>query len=253
MISHLRFLVFFIIIFYFSYRVFSLTKDSALFGPLRFLIVLFISAGLSNLAGFHELSLFWKFLVFSYAAAVAVIFQPELRRIYFNRTYHSSPGVGGHYIGNEEIRGKFIDDVVLACQTLSRKKIGALIVLERKNNLWDFIQTGILIDALFSPELAYSVFLLESPLHDGAVIVRENRIVAAGCILPLAERVEMKKLVGTRHRAAVGITEQADGLSIVVSEETGKVSLAVQGRIAWDIEAGALKKMIRILYREVDR
>jgi len=126
-----------------------------------------------------------------------------------------------------------------------------LVVLERNNDLRDFLQTGIAIDAVFSSELVYSIFLTESPLHDGAVIVKENRIIAAGCILPLAEKTEVKKLVGTRHRAGIGITEQTDALSLVVSETTGKVSIAVQGKMAWDVETSTLKKMLRILYRKL--
>jgi diadenylate cyclase len=152
---------------------------------------------------------------------------------------------------NEEGRVKFIEDLALACQTLSRKKIGALVVLERTNSLRDFIQTGVLVDAFFSPELLFSIFLPDSPLHDGAVVVRENKIVAAGCILPLAERVEARRKIGTRHRAGLGVTEQTDALAIVISEETGKISLAVHGRMAWDIEAGTLKRMLKILYRRL--
>lgn len=207
-------------------------------------------AGISNYAGLQELAPFWRALIFFYLAGAAIVFQPELRRVYVNRSFQGE-SVSRQLVADEENRTQFIDEVSLACQTLSRRKTGALIILERNHTLRDFIQTGILIDALFAPEIVCALFLPESPLHDGAVIVKENRIIAAGCILPLAEKVEVKKLLGTRHRAAIGITEQTDALSIVVSEETGKISLAVQGKMAWDVEVRALKKMIRIMYRKV--
>ena len=211
----------------------------------------FLLAGASNFLGFRELKFFWELLIFTYLAGSLIVFQPELRRVFFNRIHHRGESVRDYFFQDEENRSEFINNIALACQTLSRKKIGALIVLERNDNLRDFIQTGVAIDAFFSPELLFSLFLPESPLHDGAAILRENRIVAAGCILPLAESTEVKKLVGTRHRAGIGITEQTDALALVVSEETGKISLAVHGKMAWDIEIGALKKMLKILYKKV--
>ena len=214
-------------------------------------MVFFIIAGVANFSGLRELNLIWKILLIAYIGGAFIVFQPELRRLYVNRAYHRTDSSSHFFFQSEGNRNKFIDEVTLACQTLSRKKIGALIVLERNNNLHDFVQTGITIDAIFTSELAFSIFLTDSPLHDGAVIIKENRIIAAGCILPLAEKVEVKKLVGTRHRAGIGITEQSDALSLVVSETTGKISLAVQGKMAWDVETTTLKKMLKILYRKV--
>ncbi|MDK2897678.1 MAG: diadenylate cyclase [Candidatus Atribacteria bacterium] len=241
----------FLILVFFSYRLFSLVRGTALFSPLKFLSFLFLAGGVSNSLGLVELAFFWKIAILAYLVGAFVIFQPEMRRLYMNRTYHRGESVEGYFFQqSSDIRAQFIDNLTLACQSLSRKRVGALIVLERNNNLRDFIQTGILIDALFSSELIFSIFLTDSPLHDGAVILRENRAVAAGCILPLAEAAEVKKLVGTRHRAGLGITEQTDALAIIVSEETGKISLAVHGKMAWGVEIGALKKMLKILYRK---
>jgi len=236
------------VLYYFSYQFLRWVKGTPLFLPVRSLMVLFIAAGVSNLLTLGELRLFWRLCLFVYVGTMLLILQPELRRNYMNRLYH-------HVLlerhTNEEGRAKFIEDLALACQTLSRKRIGALVVLERTNSLRDFIQTGVLVDAFFSPELLFSIFLPDSPLHDGAVVVRENKIVAAGCILPLAEQVEARRKIGTRHRAGLGVTEQTDALAIVISEETGKISLAVHGRMAWDIEAGTLKRMLKILYRRL--
>lgn len=234
------------VLYYFSYRLVRWAKGTLLFPPLRLLVIFFLTAGISNLLGLSGLRFFWRLCIGGYIGAMLLVLQPELRRNYMNRLYHHG---FVERVGSEESRSKFIDDLTLACQTLSRKRIGALVVLERTNSLRDLIQTGVLIDAFFTPELLFSIFLPESPLHDGAVVLRENKIVAAGCILPLAEEVETKRKIGTRHRAGIGVTEQTDALAIVVSEETGKISLAVHGRMAWDIEAGTLKRMLRILYR----
>ena len=246
-----RFIPEVIILYYLFYRLGSLVRGTSLFLSFKWLPLFFLLAGASNFLGFRELKFFWELLIFTYLAGSLIVFQPELRRVFFNRIHHRGESVRDYFFQDEENRSEFINNIALACQTLSRKKIGALIVLERSNNLRDFIQTGVVIDAFFSPELLFSLFLPESPLHDGAAILRENRIVAAGCILPLAESTEVKKLVGTRHRAGIGITEQTDALALVVSEETGKISLAVHGKMAWDIEIGALKKMLKILYKKV--
>ncbi|QPM69208.1 diadenylate cyclase CdaA [Atribacter laminatus] len=248
---HWRWIIELILILYLSFRLFSITKGTSLYSVLKFLMVFFIIAGLANFSGLKELNFIWKVILVAYIGGAFIVFQPELRRLYVNRAYHRPDSTSRFFFHSEEDRTKFIDEITIACQTLSRKKVGALVVLERNNDLRDFLQTGIAIDAVFSSELVYSIFLTESPLHDGAVIVKENRIIAAGCILPLAEKTEVKKLVGTRHRAGIGITEQTDALSLVVSETTGKVSIAVQGKMAWDVETSTLKKMLRILYRKL--
>jgi len=248
---HWRWAIELIFILYLSFRMFTITKGTSLYSTLKFLMVFFVIAGLANFSGLKELNFIWKVILATYIGGAFIVFQPELRRLYVNRTYHQSDSTSRFFFHSEDDRTKFIDEIALACQTLSRKKVGALIVLERNNDLRDFLQTGIAIDAIFTPELVYSIFLTESPLHDGAVIIKENRIIAAGCILPLAEKAEVKKLVGTRHRAGIGITEQTDALSLVVSETTGKISIAVQGKMAWDVETNTLKKMLKILYRKV--
>ncbi len=246
-----RFVPEIIILYYLFYRLGLLIRGTSIFLSFRWLPLFFLLAGASNFLGLQELDFFWKLLIFVYLVGSLIVFQPELRRVFFNRVYRRGETVKDYFFQNEESRDQFINDIALACQTLSRKRIGALIVLERSNNLRDFIQTGVVIDAFFSPELLFSLFLSESPLHDGATILRENRIVAAGCILPLSESTEIKKLVGTRHRAGIGVTEQTDALALVVSEETGEISLAVRGKMAWDVEIGTLKKMLKILYKKV--
>lgn len=240
-----------LIVYYFAYHLVSRIRETLLFLPLKVLVMIFIMGGCINLVGLKELKFFWELLILGYFGAVLVAFQPEIRRIYFGHTYYRKGFLVNYdFFPEGESRTKFIEEVVLACQALARKKVGALLVLERNNSLRDFIQTGIPVDAVFSSELTFSLFLPDSPLHDGALIIRNGRIIAAGCILPLAEASRVDKLVGTRHRAGIGITEQTDALAVVVSGTTGRVSLAVHGKMAWDVEVGALKKMLKILYKK---
>jgi diadenylate cyclase len=155
----------------------------------------------------------------------AIVFQPELRR-------------GLDRLGRTGLQGLFarrryeevINSVVKAAARMSEERHGGLIVLERETGLQDVIETGIPVDARISPELLAGIFFPNSPLHDMAVVLREDRVVAAGCVLPLSLSTPDRKL-GTRHRAAVGITEQTDALSVVVSEETGAISVALAGRL----------------------
>lgn len=155
----------------------------------------------------------------------AIVFQPEIRRALdrLGRT-----GLRG--IANESTYDEVIDSVVKAAGRMSAEHHGGLFVVERETGLQDVIETGIPVDAVVSPELLAGIFFPNSPLHDMAVVLREDRVVAAGCVLPLANDFEERNL-GTRHRAAIGITETTDALSVVVSEETGEISVALRGRL----------------------
>ena len=138
-----------------------------------------------------------------------------------------------------------IDDVVAATMTMSANKIGALIVFERSVGLDDRIDTGIRIEGLVSKELLGNIFIVNTPLHDGAVIIRENRVMAAGCLLPLTRDHNLSTELGTRHRAAIGMSEQADCVIVVVSEETGIVSYTYGGHIYRGQDAESLKNILR--------
>jgi diadenylate cyclase len=157
----------------------------------------------------------------------AIIFQPELRRMLdrLGRT-----GIQG-LIGRTEYRGT-LEGIARAAARLSNQRIGALIVVERQTGLQDIIETGVRVDALVSPELLTTIFFPKTALHDMAVVIRQRRIVAASCVLPLASDFsDVDQSHGTRHRAAVGVTEFTDAVAIVVSEETGRISVAVAGRL----------------------
>lgn len=178
--------------------------------------------------------------------AVIIIFQPELRRALeqlgrgklFSRTSTDE---------QEEI-AQSIGDVIKTAQYLSKRRIGALVVFERNTGLNDYIESGIGLDAEISFELLVNVFIPNTPLHDGAVILRGNRIMAAGCYLPLSENPFISKELGTRHRAGIGMSEVSDAICIVVSEETGQISLVMNGQIVRDIKEESL---IAKLYDEL--
>ena len=163
--------------------------------------------------------------------ALAIIFQPELRRA-LERIGRSQFGKFGHTSQNDdEYIKKSIDSICLAVQNMRDQKIGALIVFERITSLGDIINTGTTLNSDASSQMVGSIFYPKSPLHDGALIVRDGRLVAAGCILPLTSNQGFSSSLGTRHRAAIGVSEVSDAVVIVVSEETGKISLVQNGSI----------------------
>jgi len=169
--------------------------------------------------------------------SVLIIFQPELRRAL------EQLGRGklfGRSAAVEQDVGDRIGDVIKAVNYMSKRKIGALIVFERDTGLNDYIESGIRMESRVSSELLINIFIPNTPLHDGAVIIRGNTIMAAGCYLPLSENPFISKELGTRHRAAIGVTEVCDAVSLVVSEETGAISLAVGGLVVRDIKEESL-------------
>jgi diadenylate cyclase len=180
--------------------------------------------------------------------ALLVLFQPELRRMLEQLGRGSVLLVGFTPHGlDREAAIRLVNDVARAARILGTRKIGALIVLERRVGLEDFIETGIRVDAIVTVQLLISVFFPNTPLHDGAVIIRGNRLAAAGCLLPLSERPGLIRPLGTRHRAAIGLTEVTDALAVVVSEETGTISLAVEGRLDRGLTEEELKARLLAL------
>ena len=179
---------------------------------------------------------------------VIVIFHPELRRVMEQlgqKNFMSSilPFDGGKDV-EERFTDKTINELVKACFDMGEVKTGALIVIEQDIRLTEYERTGINIDAVLSSQLLINIFEHNTPLHDGAVIVRGNRIVAATCYLPLSDNMELSKQLGTRHRAGVGISEQTDSVTIIVSEETGQVSVAQGGRLIRGVNSARLREIL---------
>ncbi len=183
--------------------------------------------------------------------AIVVIFQPELRNV-LERVGRSKAGklmdiFSGANDGEKAL--KVIDELCEAAENLSRTKTGALIVIERQTKLGDVIRTGSIINADMSAPLLENIFVPNTPLHDGAVIVRDDRIYVAGCLLPLTSNSNLSRELGTRHRAALGISEASDAMVIVVSEETGKISIAINGTLTRNLDRNSLNKALVRVFR----
>jgi diadenylate cyclase len=185
---------------------------------------------------------FWAFWVL----ALIVLFQPELRRALAQ--IGQSPLFQGMTRAGREERTHVIDDVLKAAEALAAKRMGALIVLERTANLRQYAELGVPLDALVSADLLVSLFLPYSPLHDGAVLVRDRRVAAAGCFLPLSRNTQLGRAMGTRHRAALGVSEETDAVVLAVSEESGRISIAVGGLIETPLDREALRARLAELF-----
>ena len=234
-----------LIVAYIFYKIFMFIKDTRAEQVLKGIVLLFVATQISEILKLH--TLYWlliKALDLGFIAAL-VIFQPELRaglehigRTKFNFFSKNSISV------SEEIFNKTIEEIVEALYSLSRQKIGALIILERQTKIGDIINTGTSIDGAISRQLLINIFIPNTPLHDGAVVIRDSQIKAAACFLPLTQSKDLSKDLGTRHRAAVGVSEVSDCISLIVSEETGDVSIAKAGKLYRNISK---ERMINIL------
>jgi diadenylate cyclase len=217
------------------------TKAVQMIFGLALIIVAFIISRKGELLTLH-----WILNSFlsSVILVIIVIFQHDIRRAL--TTVGKNPFFAG--IGFTE-ESHFFEELIRASVSLASKKIGALIVFERNTGLREYIEGGIDLEAKVSKELIGSIFTPPSPLHDGAVIIREGKIAAAGCFLPLAMDIEITSDMGTRHRAAIGLTKETDAAVIIISEETGTISLALDGRITRNLDAAALRKILQRLFQ----
>ncbi len=190
-------------------------------------------------ANLQLLTLHWLLGTFlsSIFLVVIIVFQDDIRRALIQMGQTPFVKASAEY-------SQIIEEIVKAVTVLSEKKIGALIVIERNTGLGEFIESGTPLDAKVTRDLLISIFQKNSPLHDGAVIIREGRVAVAGAILPLSTNPKISRRLGTRHRAAIGITEVSDAVAIVVSEETGSISVALGGKITRDIQPSNLRQLL---------
>ena len=170
--------------------------------------------------------------------AFLIIFQPELRRGL------ARLGQFGAMLKEEKV----IDEIVKSASILSKKKIGALIAIEREIGLRPYIESGVMLDSKVTSELINTVFMPNTPLHDGGIIVQGGTIIAAGCLFPLSQDQRLSKTMGTRHRAAIGLTEETDAVVVVVSEETGAISISIAGKLTRDLDKETLAKILNNLF-----
>ena len=230
------------VVYYLVYRVYLIIAETRAIAALKGIILIVAVTLAANFLGLETLG--WLLERFLGVAAIAliVLFQPELRRVLMK------VGQGGLLTMYMDDRREYLKDIIESVEFMSSRRLGALIVFERGVGLKNFVETGTQLEATVSFELLISVFSKESPLHDGAVIIQHKRISAAGCYLPLTQRRDIRKEYGTRNRAAIGLSEETDAAILVVSEETGEISLAVDGKIRSDIRQEKLaENLLKVL------
>lgn len=233
-----------LIVLFLVYAFVKIVKGSRAWQLIKGIAFLIVATWLSRLLNLNILNSILTGIMNWGVIAIIVIFQPELRR-------------GLEQLGTNKLTKFFglesdlatktkedVYKVVIAATELSKTKTGALMVLERDINIQDIISTGVPMNAEVSPQLLVNIFVPKTPLHDGAVIISNNKIAAAACVLPLADDTDIAKELGTRHRAAIGISKESDSLVVVVSEETGKISVAKAGTLIADVKEDALKKIL---------
>ena len=217
------------------------TRSGQLVKGIAVLLLVFLISNLFNLV-----TLKWLlFKIFDYAIIIAVlVFQPEIRRMLERVGQSNITAIGKmqNYDAKNQAIAKCIDSICKATSVMADKRIGALVVFERKTMLGEIVNTGTVINAEASYEMICNIFFPKSPLHDGALIVRDGNLYAAGCILPLTANNDLNSQLGTRHRAAIGMSENSDAVVLVISEETGTISLAVNGKITRDYNSVTLKE-----------
>ncbi|MDL2310453.1 diadenylate cyclase CdaA [Peptostreptococcaceae bacterium OttesenSCG-928-C18] len=229
------------------YKIYILIKETRAEQLMKGVLALFSFSILSRVFNLYTVSWILRQAMTAGFVLIIVVFQPELRRML-------------EYIGTSnlfkksfkdiqyEVAKKNSKEIVHALASLSRQKIGALIVFERRTGLNEVIETGTLLDAKISSELLINIFIPNTPLHDGAVVIREDIIKAASCFLPLSENQSISRELGTRHRAALGISEKSDSLSVIVSEESGTISIAERGAIQRYIDEETLESILMKFY-----
>lgn len=224
--------------------IFKLAKNTKVMQLIKGIFIIIIITWLSGVFNLTIVHSILTAVLPSGVVALVVIFQPELRR--------ALEQIGTNKISrifefNKDIATKTKENIyriVIAVEEMSKSKIGSLIVLERDIRINDIISTGIEMNSEISPQLLVNIFIPKTPLHDGAVVIADNKIISAACILPLADNKDISKELGTRHRAAIGISKESDAIAIVVSEESGKVSIAKDGTLIADVSEEALKKIL---------
>ena len=232
------------IVVFLIYKLIKITKKTRVWQLIKGITVLIL---LTLVSGLLHLDILHNILtsIMTYGVIVMiVIFQPELRR---GLEQLGTNKITKFFGIDKNILDKTKEDIykiVVAAKELSSTKTGALIVIERDINLGDIAETGIPIDSEISPQLLVNIFVPNTPLHDGAVIISNNRIQSAACILPLTDDKGISKKLGTRHRAALGISKETDSITVIVSEETGKISVAKDGTLIVDVDEEMLKKLL---------
>ncbi len=233
-----------LIVLFILYKAFKMLKDTRAWQLLKGIAVLISITFLSGILNFKILNYILSSLMSYGVIMLIIVFQPELRR----GLEQLGTSKFSKFFGiDKDIKSKMkesIYKIVIAAVELSKQKKGALIIIERDIKIQDIVATGIYMNSEISPQLLVNIFEPKTPLHDGAVIISNSKIAAASCMLPLSDDKDIARELGTRHRAAIGISKESDALAVVVSEETGKISIAKDGTLIADVREDVLKKIL---------
>ena len=223
------------------------TRASSLFKGILFVLVMALVA---DAAEINATSWVLQQIISAGMVFVVVVFQPEIRRVLeqLGRSKFYRQIFGSHQKQRSTRMELYVSEIVKALNDMSRKRIGALIVIERSTKLGDVIESGTVVDAEISSQLIENIFEPNTPLHDGAMIIRDERIAAAACILPLTDDYSISRELGTRHRAAIGITETTDAVTLIVSEETGIISMTREGKLTRYLDTKSLNILLTELF-----
>lgn len=231
------------------YKLLGFIRETRAAQLIKGLLVLIVLTFVSEVFNFYTINWILRNTMTIGVVALVIIFQPELRRglEYLGR----SKFVPGNFNQIDKDRAKYItSEFVRAVESFSQTKTGALIIIERETALTDIMETGTIVDAEISAELLGNMFYEGAPLHDGAVIIRGDRLCAAGCVLPLTQNKTLNKELGARHRAGIGITENSDAIALIVSEETGIISMAIDGKLSRFLDIKTVEKTLLNIYIE---
>ncbi|HEY5563612.1 MAG TPA: diadenylate cyclase CdaA [Clostridiaceae bacterium] len=235
-----------LVVTYIFYKSYMLIKETRAEQLLKGIILIGLIIPISNFLHLDMLMWLLNKTITIGVLSIVIIFQPEIRKA-LERIGRNAFNER-HIFDNDVMVEKLVSEICTAAEILSEERTGALIVVEQNTGLADIVDTGIKLDALVSSALLRNIFVVNTPLHDGATIIRDDRIIASGCFLPLTEESNINSSLGTRHRAAIGLSEISDAIIVIVSEETGIMSLAVNGRITRNYDRDRLKDiMIRII------
>ncbi len=232
------------------YNAIKLIRETRTMQLIKGLAVLLLVYGLVSVLKMEASGYLFNALFRDVILVLIVVFQPEIRHIIESMGRSRLRGIGTLHARSAKIRyneetSETIEAVCRACAEMSDRKIGVLLVFEEETPLGEIVQTGTTIDAAITEELLGNVFYPKAPLHDGAAVIRDNRLYAAGCILPLTQNHNaVSSALGTRHRAAIGLSEQSDATVVIVSEETGSISVAKEGKLRRNISAGELREAL---------
>ncbi len=239
------------IVYYVLYHGYVLIKDMRAKQLIKGIVLLVALIPISRILKLHMVIFILNNTFQIGVIALVIVFQPEIRRAleYLGRTSFTLSNMEKNVQTSKQI----IQEIMSATTSLARQKIGALIIFEKQIGLNDIVESGTTLNADISSGLLINIFIPNTPLHDGAVIIKDYTIRAAGCFLPLTENNLLSKDIGTRHRAAIGITERSDAIALIVSEETGYISYAVEGRLYRNIQIDELETLLSGIYLENEK